>query len=86
MDISRAEQRILHLMAQGGRIEITRNDDTGKIEDISCFNREGWRFPDITMRLFRKLKAKRAIASSGGKPYRITTRGLELVRSQLDNR
>jgi uncharacterized protein len=86
MDISRAEQRILHLMAQGGRIEITRNDDTGKIEEINCFSREGWRLPDITMAVFRKLKAKRAIASSGGKPYRITTRGLELVRSQLDNR
>ncbi|NTB80227.1 hypothetical protein G6M59_08525, partial [Agrobacterium tumefaciens] len=25
-------------------------------------------------------------ASSGGKPYRITTRGLELVRGELDNR
>ncbi|PZR51481.1 MAG: hypothetical protein DI537_56355, partial [Stutzerimonas stutzeri] len=35
---------------------------------------------------FRKLKRKRAIASSGGKPYRITTRGLELVRGELDNR
>jgi len=36
--------------------------------------------------LFRKLKAKRAIRSRGGRPYQITARGLELVRSQPDNR
>lgn len=84
MDISRAEQRILHLMAQGGWIEIIR-DDSRKIVEINCFTRDGWRFPDLSMKLFRKLKAKRAIASSNSRPYRITRRGLELVRSQLDN-
>ena len=50
MDISRAEQRILHIMAQGARIEKTRKEDTGKIEEIGCFTREGRRFPDITTR------------------------------------
>lgn len=84
MDISRAEQRILHLMAQGGWIEVIR-DDSRKIIEINCFTRDGWRFPDLSMTLFRKLKARRAIASSSGKPYRITRKGLELVRSQLDN-
>ena len=34
----------------------------------------------------RKLKRKKAIASQGGAPYRITRRGLELVRSEFDNR
>ena len=29
---------------------------------------------------------QRAIASQGGKPYRITRRGLELVRAEFDNR
>ena len=86
MDISRAEQRILHLLAQGGRIELIRNENNRKIEDAVCWTREGWRYPSLTLRLFRKLKAKRAIASAGGKPYRITRRGLALVRAELDNR
>jgi uncharacterized protein len=85
MDISRAEQRILHLMAQGGRIDIIRNDDK-KIESVNCFTRDGWRYPDLDMVLFRKLKRLRAIKSSCGGPYKITEKGLRLVRSQPDNR
>ena len=85
MDISRAEQRILHLMAQGGRIEIER-DDHKKVETVSCFTRDGWLYPGFDMALFRKLKRLKAIRSSGGQPYRITDKGLRLVRAQLDNR
>lgn len=85
MDISRAEQRVLHLLAQGGRIEILRDDD-GDIEELSCFSRDGWLYTDFDLTLFRKLKRKRAIASKNSRPYRITQRGLELVRSQPDNR
>ncbi|MBD9386670.1 YjhX family toxin [Agrobacterium sp. AGB01] len=85
MDISRAEQRILHLLAQGGRIELVR-DDNRKIEKLSLYTRDGWIFSGLNLETFRKLKRKRAIASAGGKPYRITTRGLELVRGELDNR
>jgi uncharacterized protein YjhX (UPF0386 family) len=85
MDISRAEQRILHLLAQGGHIEVIRNEHN-KPEDLLCFTRDGWRYPGLSLRLFRKLKRKRAIASQGGKPYRITRRGLELVRAEFDNR
>lgn len=85
MDISRAEQRILHLLAQGGRIELAR-DDNRKIEKLSLYTRDGWVFSGLNLETFRKLKRKRAIASSSGKPYRITTRGLELVRGELDNR
>jgi uncharacterized protein YjhX (UPF0386 family) len=84
MDISRAEQRILHLMAQGGRIEITR--DNRKIEIVSCFTRDGWVYPGFGLELFRKLKRLKAIKSSAGQPYRITERGLKLVRAQLDNK
>ncbi|WP_394893464.1 YjhX family toxin [Mesorhizobium sp. AaZ16] len=85
MDISRSEQRILHLLAQGGRIEIEK-DDRKRIETIHCLTRDGWQYPGFDLDLFRKLKRKKAIASSEGSPYRITRRGLRLVRSELDNR
>lgn len=84
MDISRAEQRILHLLAQGGHIQAVKADK--RIVQVDCFTREGWRYPDLDLALFRKLKRKRAIRSLNGGAYRITRRGLELVRSQLDNR
>ncbi len=83
MDISRAEQRILHLLAQGGRIEKHTDDENGLIYE--CFTRDGWRYPQLDTHLFRKLKRKRAIASRNGRPYQITRRGLQLVRAQLDN-
>lgn len=85
MDISRAEQRILHLLAQGGRIELSR-DDNHRIEKIVLYTRDGWAFSRLDLITFRKLKRKRAISSSRSQPYRITTRGLELVRGELDNR
>ncbi|QRI64787.1 YjhX family toxin [Shinella sp. PSBB067] len=85
MDISRAEQRILHLLAQGGRIDIEKDDDNRKIVTVACITRDGWRAGGLDIELFRKLKRRRCIASSGGRPYRITQRGLELVRAQLDN-
>ncbi|MBW6420337.1 YjhX family toxin [Rhizobium sp. XQZ8] len=85
MDISRAEQRILHLLAQGGRIEITR-DENRKIEKLQLVTREGWAFSGLDLIVFRKLRQKKAIKSQGGKPYRITERGLVLVRAEQDNR
>ncbi|PKP83182.1 MAG: hypothetical protein CVT79_03840 [Alphaproteobacteria bacterium HGW-Alphaproteobacteria-18] len=84
MDISRAEQRILHLLAQGGRIDLIR-DDQRKVSDAQCITRDGWRYGGLDLPLFRKLKRRGAIASTGGAPYRITRRGLQLVRSQPDN-
>ena len=83
MDISRAEQRILHLLAQGGRIEKLKDDNNDLIYE--CFTRDGWRYPQLDTHLFRKLKRKRAIASRNGRPYQITRRGLQLVRAQFDN-
>lgn len=85
MDISRAEQRVLHALAQGGLIEPLKTTN-GRIVGVRCFNRDGWVISHCDLVLFNKLKRKRAIASSEGRPYRITRRGLELVRSEVDNR
>lgn len=85
MDISRDEQRVLHALAQGGRIAAIK-DEHGKIVHFEFFSRDGWLVSGLTLRIFSKLKAKKAIKSQRGGPYRITKRGLELVRSQVDNR
>ena len=85
MDISREEQRVLHAIAQGGVIHALKNHK-GRITGVECFNREGWKMEQCDLRLFSKLRRKKAIASSESRPYRITRRGLELVRSEVDNR
>jgi len=85
MDISRDEQRVLHALAQGGVI-VPKKAANGRIADVECFNRDGWLLNQCNLMLFKKLKRKRAIASVNGRPYQITRRGLELVRSEVDNR
>jgi uncharacterized protein len=85
MDISRDEQRVLHALAQGGVIVPLKNPK-GRITAVQCFNRDGWLMNHCNLILFKKLKNKKAIASQDSKPYRITRRGLELVRSEVDNR
>lgn len=85
MDISRDEQRVLHTLARGGRINAIKAEN-GRIIDIECLSREGWLMTKCTLMLFRKLKHKKAIKSRNSGPYRITRRGLELVRSETDNR
>jgi uncharacterized protein YjhX (UPF0386 family) len=85
MDISREEQRVLHALAQGGCIHVLKNP-SGRVAGVECFNRHGWLLAQCTLHIFRKLKRKKAIASADGQPYRITRRGLELVRSEVDNR
>lgn len=85
MNISKYEQRVLHALAQGGRI-VHRRDSTGHIVQADCFTRDGFVLTDCTVTLFRKLKRRGLIASLGGRPYRISRMGLEAVRAQLDNR
>ena len=76
---------MLHALAQGGSIRPIKNQK-GRIEAVECFNRDGWRMEGCDLRLFQKLRRKKAIASADGQPYRVTRRGLQLVRSEIDNR
>ena len=85
MNVSKYEQRVLHVLAQGGRIEYKR-DDKGRVILVDCFNRDGYRLADCTLGVFARLRKRRLIRSQGGAPYRITRQGLAAVRAQLDNR
>ncbi|WP_420411201.1 YjhX family toxin [Roseibium sp.] len=85
MDISKAEQRVLHLLAQGGYI-LTEKDEDGRILKYETITRDGWFWAGCSPQLFHKLKYRRLIASKKSGPYRITHLGLRRVRSQLDNR
>ncbi|HYC05398.1 MAG TPA: YjhX family toxin [Azospirillaceae bacterium] len=85
MNVSKHEQRVLHVLAQGGRIEYER-DERGRITEILCVTREGWALSDCTEALFHKLRRRGLIASQDSRPYRITREGLAAVRAQLDNR
>ncbi len=85
MNISKAQQRTLHALAQGGAIMLER-DPKGAILTAECVTRDGWRLSDCDLAVFKSLKKKRLIASKGGGPYRITRDGLVNLRSQLDNR
>ena len=85
MNISRAEQRTLHALAQGGGILLIR-DEHGSLVRADCFTRDGFRLTDCTLSVWRKLKKKGLIASRGGGPYRVNRDGLVRLRSQLDNR
>lgn len=83
MNISRTEQRVLHVLALGGRIDHSRS--RSKIDEILCVTREGFVLADCSLGVFQRLRRKRLIASAGGGPYRISRLGRLTVRAQLDN-
>ena len=85
MNISKYEQRVLHVLAQGGAIHVQRLAN-GKVGDIACMTRDGHKLSDCTYAVFDRLRKWKLIRSMNGRPYRITRRGLGAVRAQLDNR
>ncbi|MGD9918792.1 MAG: YjhX family toxin [Paenirhodobacter sp.] len=84
MNISRNEQRALHVLALGGRI-LHEREDGPKITAVTCVTRDGMILSDFDMTVFSKLRRKRLIESRSGSPYRISKRGRLSVRAQLDN-
>lgn len=84
MNISRTEQRVLHVLALGGRIEHSRTTGA-EINDILCVTRDGLILSDCTLAIFQRLRRKRLISSEGGGPYRISRLGRLSVRAQVDN-
>ncbi|GHF20289.1 UPF0386 protein [Kordiimonas sediminis] len=85
MNISKQEQRALHVLAQGGAVLLTR-DTTRKIIQADCVNRDGWHLTGFNVDLFKRLKKRRLISSRNSRPYRISSLGLSVVRSQMNNR
>lgn len=85
MNISRREQRVLHVLAQGGDIRHDRGQG-GRILEILCFTRDGLVLADCDMAVFRRLRRRGLIESRNGAPYRISLRGRQAVRAQPDNR
>jgi len=85
MNISKLEQRVLHVLAQGGAIHFERLGN-GKIGSVRCVTRDGHVHSDCTLAVFTRLKKRRFIRSTGGNPYRATRLALVHVAAQLDNR
>jgi len=75
MNVSRFERRILEMLARGGRIQ-PEKDDRGKIIDVDFITREGWFMEGANVETFKKLRAKRLIASLNGSAYRISKHGI----------
>ncbi len=85
MNISKYEQRVLHVLAMGGAILFERQPN-GKVTSILCVTRDGHILNDCTLRVFDRLRKRRFIKSANGQPYRATALGLRSVNAQLNQR
>lgn len=85
MNISRTENRVLHILAQGGCIRHERGP-SGRIDSILCFTRDGYVYGACTIDVFRRLKTKGLIHSRNSGPYHISRKGRESVAARPDNR
>ena len=85
MNISKEEQRVLHVLAQGGHIRHQRGPN-GRILDADCFTHDGAVLIGCTLQVIARLRRKRLIESRNSGPYRISQTGRLVVRAQADNR
>lgn len=84
VNISKSEQRALHVLALGGEIHHYR--ENGKIHEIICYTHAGIVMSSCTLDVFKRLKSKKLISSKKGQPYRITRLGANSVRAQMFQR
>ncbi|WP_420003772.1 YjhX family toxin [Arenibacterium sp. LLYu02] len=85
MNISKDEQRVLHALAQGGRILYERAKN-GRVTEVTCVTRDGMILSNCTLEIFQRLRRRRFIESRFSSPYHISDKGRRSVRAQLDNR
>ncbi len=86
MNISKKEQRVLHVLAQGGRIRFERATN-GKLTEVQCFTHDGMIYADCTVRMVSGLVQKGGLIKSvKSQPYRISILGRRSVRPRMDNR
>ena len=83
MNISKAEQRVLHVLAKGGYIAFTRND-AGRVTRRMLHPRRARPGRLLAGRLHQT--QNQTPDPLAGRPYRVTFAGLKAVRAQLDNR
>ncbi len=84
MNISRIEQRVLHVLARGGRIRHHR--DGRHIVAVDCIDRDGHRLVDCDLATFERLRRRKLIRSRAGAPYEVTELGRRSVRAEFDQR
>lgn len=63
MNISKSEQRVLHVLAQGGVIDHVRGPN-GKVKSVTCYTRDGFVLTDCTMPVFTRLKIRCLICAN----------------------
>lgn len=85
MNISKQEQRVLHVLAQGGHIRFERASN-GRVTEADCSTHNGMIYSDMTLEILQRLKRKRLIESRNSGPYRISDKGRRSVRERTDNR
>lgn len=85
MNISKDEQRVLHVLAQGGMIRYRRARN-GRLEAVECLTHDGAILTACTLEITARLRRKRLIESRNSAPYRISDKGRRQVRARPDNR